>query len=50
MTDPPRREPRPSRPYGGEPGARPRGRDPGLPRVPGPDGRTPQRDRGQRDL
>jgi len=49
MTDPPRREPRPSRPYGGEPGARPRGRDPGLPRAPGPDGRTPRRDRGQRD-
>jgi len=49
MTDPPRREPRPSRPYGGEPGARTRGRDPGLPRAPGPGARTPRRDPGQRD-
>ena len=42
MSDPPWREARPSRPYGGEPGARPRGRDPGIPpgaprrRRPGP--------------
>src|SRR6516164_5028183 len=31
MSDPPRREQRPNRPYGGEPGARPRGRAPGPP-------------------
>ncbi|HEV2536466.1 MAG TPA: hypothetical protein VGU21_03030, partial [Streptosporangiaceae bacterium] len=46
MTDSPRREPRPSRPYGGEPGARPRGRDAGLPRAPGPGARPSQRDPG----
>ncbi len=46
MTDSPRREPRPSRPYGGEPGARPRGRDAGLPRTPAPGARPARRDPG----
>src|SRR5215470_1499337 len=36
MSDPPWREQRPNRPYGGEPGARPRGRDPGPPAAGGP--------------
>ncbi len=47
MTDSPRREPRPSRPYGGEPGARPRGRDAGLPPAPGSGARPSRRDPGQ---
>ncbi len=46
MSDPRWREARPSRPYGGEPGARPRGRDPGIPpgapRPPQAAPRTPQ--------
>jgi hypothetical protein len=50
MNDPPRREARPSRPYGNEPGARPRGRDPGVPpgapRTPAAGPRTPSRDPG----
>ena len=50
MSDPPRREARPSRPYGDEPGARPRGRDPGIPpgapRTPPAGARTPRRDPG----
>ena len=50
MSDPPRREARPSRPYGSEPGARPRGRDhvipPGAPRTPPAGARTPRRDPG----
>jgi len=43
MNDPPWREQRPNRPYGGEPGARPRGRVPGPPPgTPGaPTGGTP---------
>ena len=48
MTEPPWREPRPSRPYGGEPGARPRARDPGpapgAVRTPAAAARTPRRD------
>src|SRR6266700_2532336 len=51
MSDPPWREPRPGRPYGGEPGARPRGRDPGpppgAPRAPAAGARTPRRDPGR---
>ena len=50
MSDPPRRETRPSRPYGYEPGARPRGRDPGIPpgapRTLAAGARTPPRDPG----
>ena len=50
MNDPPRREARPSRPYGNEPGARPRGRDPGIPsgapRTPAAGPRTPRHDPG----
>jgi len=50
MSDPPRREARPSRPYGSEPGARPPGRDPGIPpgvpRTPAAGARTPRRDPG----
>jgi Domain of unknown function (DUF6542) len=51
MSDPPRRETRPNTPSGGEPGARPRGRDsgppPGVSQVPavGPPG--PRRDPGR---
>jgi hypothetical protein len=50
MNDPPRREARPSRPYGNEPGARPRGRDPGIPpgapRTPAAQPRPPRPDPG----
>ena len=48
MSDPSWREPRPGRPYGGDPRARPRGREPGPPpggpRPPAADARTPRRD------
>jgi hypothetical protein len=50
MSDPSWRETRPSRPYGSEPGARPRGRDPapppGAPRTPSAGARTPRSDPG----
>ena len=50
MSDPSWREARPSRPYGGEPGARPRGRDPGTPGAPRTSaavGQVPWRDSGR---
>ena len=50
MSDPPRHEARPSRPYVSEPGARPRGRDPGIPPgaplTPSTGAGTPRRDPG----
>ena len=50
MTEPPWREPRPSRPYGGEPGGRPPARDPrsrpGTVRTPPAAARAPRRDPG----
>src|ERR1700730_6790850 len=50
MSDPLWRETRPSRPYGSEPGARPRGRDPGIPaggpRAPAGGSRKRRRDPG----
>src|SRR5580704_16958194 len=53
MSDPSWRETRPSRPYGGEPGARPRGRDPGTPpgapRTPPAGARTPRSDPGREE-
>ena len=53
MSDPLWREARPNRPYGSEPGARPRGRDPGTlpgaPRTPPAGARTPGRDPGRND-
>ncbi len=53
MSDPLWREARPNRPYGSEPGVRPRGRDPGTPagasRTPPAGARTPRRDPGRNE-
>ena len=52
MSNPEWREARPSRPYGGEPGARPRGDPwppPGVARTPAAGPRTPSRDSGWGD-